>query len=70
MDSFHATNPEQPQDNFLSMNPTNITHGMLVSALYPTKAAPNHGDNVYIHTFNLANGAPPALAAHADVQIH
>jgi hypothetical protein len=71
-DSFHATNSEEPQDKFLAMNPTNIhTHGMLVSAHYPTKAEPNYGDNVYVYTFNSANGAPPALAAaHADVRIH
>ena len=71
-DSKHATNPEEPTETYLSMNPTNIhTHGMLVSAHYPTAAKPNYGDNVYVYTFNPANGAPPALAAaHADVRIH
>lgn len=71
-DSFHATNPEEPQDRFLSMNPTNIhTHGMMVSPHYPTKAVPNYGDNIFVYTFNAANGIPPALAAaHADVRIH
>jgi L-ascorbate oxidase len=71
-DSFHAANPEEPQDEFLSMNPTNIhTHGMLVSPHHPTKAEPNYGDNVYVYTFNSAHGVPTALAAaHADVRIH
>src|SRR5271165_397928 len=41
-DSFHATNPEE-MEGFLSMNPTNIhTHGMLVSAHYPTTGVPNY----------------------------
>jgi FtsP/CotA-like multicopper oxidase with cupredoxin domain len=71
-DSFHASNPEEPNETFLSMNPTNLhTHGMMVSAHFPTAAVPNYGDNIYVYTFNSANGAPPALAAaHADVRIH
>ncbi len=70
-DSFHATNPEEPAEAFLSMNPTNIhTHGMLVSPHYPTVAVPNYGDNIYVYTFNPANGVPPALAAeHGDVRM-
>ena len=71
-DSKHAVNPEEPTETFLSMNPTNIHfHGMLVSAHYPTAAVPNYGDNIYVYTFNAANGSPPLLAAaHADVRIH
>lgn len=71
-DSFHASNPNEPNETFLSMNPTNIHfHGMLVSAHYPTAAVPNYGDNINVYTFNGKNGAPPALAAaHADVRIH
>jgi L-ascorbate oxidase len=71
-DSFHATNSEEPTETFLSMNPTNLhTHGLLVSPHYPTAAVPNYGDNIYVYTFNAANGTPPALAAqHADVRVH
>ena len=71
-DSFHAVNPEEPTEGFLSMNPTNLhTHGLLVSAHYPTAAVPNYGDNVYVYTFNPANGTPPAISAqHADVRMH
>lgn len=71
-DSKHSENPEEPTEAFLSLNPTNLHfHGMLVSAHYPTAAVPNYGDNIYVYTFNPANGAPPLLAAaHADVRIH
>jgi L-ascorbate oxidase len=71
-DSKHAMNPEEPTKTYLSMNPTNLHfHGMLVSAHYPTAAVPNYGDNIYVYTFNDANGTPSSLAAaHADVRMH
>ncbi len=71
-DSKHAGNPEEPQEAFLALNPTNLHfHGMLVSAHYPTVAAPNYGDNIFVYTFNPDNGMPPLLAAaHADVRMH
>ena len=43
---------------------------MLVSPHYPPVAVPNYGDNIYVYTFNPANGVPPALAAeHGDVRM-
>ncbi|MGH8246770.1 MAG: multicopper oxidase domain-containing protein, partial [Gammaproteobacteria bacterium] len=55
-DSSHA---EEPGEAFLALNPTNIhTHGMLVSPHYPTAADPTYGDNVFVLTFNSANGTP------------
>jgi len=46
-------------DSFLDLNPTNLhTHGLLVSPRYATPADPTWGDNVFIYTFNSANGAP------------
>jgi len=55
-DSSHA---HDPNEAFLALNPTNIhTHGMLVSPHYPSKADPTYGDNVFVLTFNSANGKP------------
>lgn len=54
---------EEADMGFLSQNPTNIhTHGLLVSprnALGTTTAAPPFGDNVFVMTFNPANGPLP-----------
>ena len=59
-DFKHAAEPEM---GFLTMNPTNVhTHGMLVSPHYATKADPTVGDNVFVMTFNSANGTP--LVSH------
>ena len=55
-DSSHAQDPDEA---FLALNPTNIhTHGMLVSPHYPSTADPTYGDNVFVLTFNSANGTP------------
>jgi L-ascorbate oxidase len=55
-DSKHASEPDK---GFLALNPTNIhTHGMLVSPRYASKADPTYGDNVFVLTFNSANGQP------------
>jgi FtsP/CotA-like multicopper oxidase with cupredoxin domain len=55
-DSKHAS---EPDEGFLALNPTNIhTHGMLVSPRYATPANPTYGDNVFVMTFNSANGQP------------
>ncbi len=55
-DSSHAQDPDEA---FLALNPTNLhTHGMLVSPHYPSKDDPTHGDNVFVLTFNSANGTP------------
>ncbi|MCC6203130.1 MAG: multicopper oxidase domain-containing protein [Gammaproteobacteria bacterium] len=61
-DSEHA---EEPGMEFLAMNPTNLhTHGLLVSPRYASQANPTYGDNVFVMTFNSANGSPPAHAGH------
>ena len=55
-DSSHAQDPDEA---FLALNPTNLhTHGMLVSPHYPSKDHPTYGDNVFVLTFNSANGTP------------
>jgi L-ascorbate oxidase len=55
-DSSHAQDPDEA---FLALNPTNLhTHGMLVSPHYPPTADPTYGDNVFVLTFNSANGTP------------
>jgi len=55
-DAEHAN---EPGFEFLKLNPTNIhTHGMLVSPHYPTASDPGYGDNVFVLTFNSANGQP------------
>ena len=67
LDSEHAS---QPGEEFLSLNPINIhTHGMLVSPHGPTATDPTYGDNIFVLTFNSANGKPivgPHL--HADLR--
>jgi FtsP/CotA-like multicopper oxidase with cupredoxin domain len=68
-----ATNAKHALDPglaYLALNPTNLhTHGMLVSAHYPTLARPNYGDNVFVLTLNSANGPLPAGAhIHGDVR--
>jgi len=55
-DSDHASDPGF---EFLALNPTNLhTHGMLVSPHCPSAANPTYGDNVFVLTFNSANGKP------------
>jgi len=55
-DSDHAN---EPGEDFLRLNPTNIhTHGLLVSPHDPTTSDPSYGDNVFVLTFNPANGTP------------
>ncbi len=72
-DSKHAVNPEEqnPSHAYLALNPTNIhTHGLLVSPHYPSATDPTYGDNIYVMTFNSANGTPSFTAAmHADVRM-
>ena len=54
LDSDHAS---EPGHSFLTLNPTNLhTHGMLVSPNGPTATNPAYGDNVFVLTFNGANG--------------
>lgn len=56
LDSSHAQDPDEA---FLALNPTNIhTHGLLVSPRYPSASEPSYGDNVFVLTFNSANGTP------------
>ena len=71
-DAKHSVNPEEPGHAYLALNPTNIhTHGLLVSAHYPTANDPTYGDNVFALTFNGANGIPSLQAsAHADVRMN
>ena len=55
----NSSHAQDPDEAFLALNPTNIhTHGMLVSPHYPSKADPTYGDNVFVLTFNSANGTP------------
>jgi len=66
-DSKHSL---EPGEEYLALNPTNIhTHGMLVSPHYTTPLNPTYGDNVFVLTFNSANGqATPGLHIHADIR--
>jgi len=61
---------DDPDHAFLRLNPTNIhTHGMLVTPNYPTPANPTYGDNVFVLTFNSANGQPQVSPhIHADIR--
>ena len=67
LDSEHAS---EAGEEFLTLNPINLhTHGMLVSPHGPTATDPTYGDNIFVLTFNSANGKPvisPHL--HADVR--
>ncbi|MDD2900359.1 MAG: multicopper oxidase domain-containing protein [Desulfuromonadaceae bacterium] len=64
----------EPGEQFLGQNPTNIhTHGMLVSPSEPSPAdkKPEYGDNIFVLTFNSANGAPDLASSthlHGDVR--
>ncbi len=56
LDSEHA---QEAGEEFLALNPINIhTHGMLVSPHDPTSTDPTYGDNIFVLTFNSANGKP------------
>ena len=56
LDSEHS---QEVGREFLVLNPTNIhTHGMLVSPHEPSAGDPTYGDNVFVLTFNSANGKP------------
>ena len=56
LDSKHAIEPGR---EFLTLNPTNIhTHGLLVAPNGPSATNPTYGDNVFVLTFNSANGKP------------
>ncbi len=65
---------DDPGEEFLEQNPTNIhTHGMLVSPTAPDPLAPNqaYGDNIFVLTFNSANGTPDINSSthlHGDVR--
>ena len=55
--ALNAKHQNDPGEAFLRLNPTNIhTHGMLVSPHYATASDPTYGDNVFVLTFNSANG--------------
>ncbi len=57
--AIHAKHAIEPGEAFLSRNPTNVhTHGLLVSPHGPTADDPTYGDNVFVLTFNPANGVP------------
>ena len=69
-----AKHSDEPGEQFLAQNPTNLhTHGMLVSPAKPAPSDkhPKYGDNVFVLTFNSANGAPDLSALshmHGDVR--
>lgn len=69
LDSLQAQS--SPGEGFLSLNPTNFhCHGLYVPPRAATAADPTWGDNIFVWTFNSANGAPDAsLAAHASIQL-
>src|ERR1700752_3466388 len=53
-DSEHAAEPGM---EYLKLNPTKLhTHGLIVSTHTPTAADPTYGDNIFVLTFNPANG--------------
>jgi hypothetical protein len=55
----HSEHAMDPGEEFLAQNPTNVhTHGLLVSPHYPSPTNPTWGDNVFVYTFNPANGTP------------
>ena len=70
-DAAHST---EPGHSYLTTNPVNLhTHGLMVSAHYPTSADQTYGDNVFVMTLNPANlgpgGALPADSVpHGDVR--
>jgi len=66
-DAKHAIEPGR---EYLALNPTNIhTHGLLVSPNFPTPLNPTYGDNVFVLTFNSANGqANAGPHIHADIR--
>ncbi len=56
LDSEHAGDPGE---SFLTLNPTNLhTHGLIVSPREPSATDPTYGDNIFVLTFNSANGKP------------
>jgi L-ascorbate oxidase len=63
-DSEHASEAGM---GYLTLNPTNLhTHGLIVSTHTPTAADPTYGDNIFVLTFNPANGqavVPPMMAS-------
>ncbi len=67
LNSKHA---EEEGHDFLTLNPTNLhTHGMLVSPHGPKPDNPTYGDNVFVLTFNSANGKPTMSPhMHSDVR--
>ncbi len=67
LDSEHAA---EPGHEFLRLNPVNIhTHGLIVSPHGPTASDPTYGDNIFVLTFNSANGKPEVTPhLHADVR--
>jgi L-ascorbate oxidase len=61
LDSAHA---RELGGEFLLTNPTNLhTHGLLVAPNKPTPKNPTYGDNVFVLTFNSANG-PVTISPH------
>ena len=66
LDSEHAGDPGE---EFLTLNPVNLhTHGMLVSPHGPTKEDPTYGDNIFVLTFNSANGKP-VMSPHLHAEV-
>jgi FtsP/CotA-like multicopper oxidase with cupredoxin domain len=68
-----SSHKDEPGEAFLGQNPTNLhTHGLLVSPSKPTdKNNPIYGDNIFVLTFNSANGKPDTASSfhlHGDVQ--
>jgi FtsP/CotA-like multicopper oxidase with cupredoxin domain len=68
--ALNAKHQNDPGEAFLRLNPTNIhTHGMLVSPHYATASDPTYGDNVFVLTFNSANGqAQPSPHIHSVIR--
>ena len=59
-ESKHALEPGRSD---FALNPTNIhTHGLIVEPRRPTAARPTWGDNIFVLSYNAANGIPqPAM---------
>jgi L-ascorbate oxidase len=68
--AYNAKHQYEPGMEYLGLNPTNLhTHGMLVSAHFPTTDDKTYGDNVFVLTLNPLNGRPGSgQHIHGDVR--
>lgn len=69
--ALEAKHADDPGEQFLTLNPTNIhTHGLLVAPRSPSDDNPTYGDYVFVLTFNKDNGVPVASPhMHSDVRM-